>query len=114
MSGTPGSAIGFFLMEHWKMVANCHRAMSWSSLIDMTELVGCGLVSAVMRSFAAYMAASCDDTLGINSGLERTPLYHKFVCPVFLECRFDNIYSVWVPPPHTTHVVHVEPMFHAG
>ena len=47
------------------MVANCCRATSWSSPIDMTELVGCGLVSAVMRSFAVYMAASYDDTLRI-------------------------------------------------
>ena len=47
------------------MVANCRRATSWSSPIDMNELVGCGLVSAMIRSFAAYMAASCADTLGI-------------------------------------------------
>ena len=47
------------------MVANLCRATSWSSPIDMTELVGWGLVSAVMRSFTAYISASCDDTLGI-------------------------------------------------
>ena len=41
------------------------RATIWSSPIDMNELVGCGLVSAVIWSFAAYMAASCADTLGI-------------------------------------------------
>ena len=47
------------------MVANFCRATIWSSPIDMKELVGCGLVRAVIRSFAAYMAASCTDTLGI-------------------------------------------------
>ena len=47
------------------MVANFCRATIWSSPIDMNELVGCGLVSAMIRSFAAYMAGSCADTLGI-------------------------------------------------
>ena len=47
------------------MVASWCRAASWSSPMEMNELVGCGLVSAVMRSFAAYMDASCVDTLGI-------------------------------------------------
>ena len=47
------------------MIANFCRATTSSSRIDMIGLVGCGLVRAVIRSFAAYMAASCADMLGI-------------------------------------------------
>ena len=81
MSGTPGSAIGFFWMEHLKMVANLRRATSWSSPIDKIKLVGWGLVSAVMRSFAAYMAASCDDTLGILQWVGKNPTVSQIRVP---------------------------------
>ena len=55
MSGSLGSAIGCCSgwIEHWKMVANFHRATIWSLPIDRTEFVGWGVTSAVMRSFAA-------------------------------------------------------------
>ena len=63
------------------MVANCRRAMGWSSPIDMTELVGWGLVSAMMRSFAVYMAVSCDDTLGILQWVGKNSTVSKIHVP---------------------------------
>ena len=61
MSGTPGTETGLLVMELWKMVANFRRAASWSPPMEINEFVGCGLVSAMMRLFAA----SCADMLGI-------------------------------------------------
>ena len=55
----------FFWMEHWKMVANFRSATIWSSPIDTPQLLSCGCVNAVMRSFVAYRTASWDDTRGI-------------------------------------------------
>ena len=94
------------------MVANICRAAIWSSPIDINELVGCGLVSAMIRSFAAYMAASCADTLGILQWVGKNSTVSQIRVPCVLECRSDNIYNVRVQPRHTTHAGHVGPTFH--
>ena len=96
------------------MVANFRSTTIWSSPAEMPELLSCGFVNAVMRSFAAYRLHHGMTRGAFDSGLEKTPLYHKFVCPVFCGCRFDNIDSAPVWPPRTIHVAHVEPMYHIG
>ena len=65
LSGSPGSAIGCCLMEHWNMVANFHSATIWSSPTETPALLSCGFVRIVMRRFAVYMTASWADTWGI-------------------------------------------------
>ena len=47
-----------------KILANFRRATICSSPINRKEFWGCGLMGAVIRSFPAYIAASCADTLG--------------------------------------------------
>ena len=67
------------------MVANFRRATSWSSPMDMTEFFGCGFLSAVMRSFAAYMTASCDDPLGSLQGVGKNSTVSQIHVPRVFE-----------------------------
>ena len=60
----PGFEMGCFVVVVLKISADFLRAAICSSPIDRNGFEGCGLVSAAMRSFAGYIATSCEDTLG--------------------------------------------------
>ena len=75
------------------MVANFCRATDWSSPININELVGCGLVSAIIRSFAAYMVASCADMLGMLQWVGKNSTVSQILCALCF-WKIDLITSI--------------------